>query len=49
MMTKTWQRLVAGSAIVLMSALGFGGCFGHGGGDNCGPWVTGSQQQVCDV
>ena len=47
-MIKSWKRLVAGGAVLLMGALGFGGCFGHGG-DNCGPWVTGSIQQVCQV
>ena len=31
-MTKSWKRLVAGGAVLLMGALGFGGCFGHGGG-----------------
>jgi hypothetical protein len=40
---------MAGSAIVLMSALGFGGCFGHGGGDNCGPYTLGGPQQICEV
>ena len=32
-MTKSWKRLMAGGAIVLLSALGVGGCFG--GSDGC--------------
>ena len=48
-MIKSWKRLVADGAVLLMGALGFGGCFGHGGGDNCEPFMTASMQHVCDI
>jgi hypothetical protein len=48
MLTKTWQRFVAGGAVVMMSAFGFfGGCFDHG--DNCGPTIAASERQICDI
>jgi hypothetical protein len=47
-MMKTWQRFVAGGAVVVMSAFGFfGGCFGHD--DECGPFMTASEREVCAV
>jgi hypothetical protein len=49
-MTKRARQLMAGSAVVLMSALGFGGCagcFNHG--DNCENVPSALSEQLCET
>ena len=46
-MMKSWKRLVAGGAVLVVGTFGFfGGCFDHGG-DNCEIWTVASTQEVC--
>jgi hypothetical protein len=48
-MTKRAGQLMAGMAVVLASALGFGGCGCFNHGDNCDNVPSALQEQICEA
>jgi hypothetical protein len=48
-MTKRGRQLVAGMAVVLASALGFGGCGCLNHGDNCENLPSSLSSEICEA